>query len=111
MKRLLVLLAAIAAGCVGGSEGSVPSPPRGEDPGLTVWTAQGCGSCHTLAVAGSSTEIGPNLDQALPGVPADAIAAIVVNPPAGSQMPEDFGERMTDRELADLAAFLDAAVE
>lgn len=34
--------------------------------GAGVWHGAGCGSCHTLAAAGSTGTIGPNLDQARP---------------------------------------------
>jgi hypothetical protein len=31
---------------------------------------------------------------------------VIVSPPGGSLMPEDFGERMTDAELDELVDFL-----
>jgi mono/diheme cytochrome c family protein len=37
----------------------------GED-GKAIFASAGCGSCHTLADAGSSGTIGPNLDEAKP---------------------------------------------
>jgi cytochrome c551/c552 len=33
--------------------------------GKVVWDANGCGSCHTLAAAGASGTVGPDLDTAL----------------------------------------------
>lgn len=52
-----------------------PTPPAGggggEDAkleeGKSVFASAGCGSCHTLADAGSSGQVGPNLDDAPPG--------------------------------------------
>ena len=35
--------------------------------GAKVFASAGCGSCHTLAAAKSSGQVGPNLDQAQPG--------------------------------------------
>lgn len=46
-----------------GSGGGV-SP--GEKDGKAIFAAAGCASCHTLAAAGSSGNVGPNLDQAKP---------------------------------------------
>ena len=34
----------------------------GGDPGLAVFQAQGCGSCHTFQPAGSTGKVGPDLD-------------------------------------------------
>jgi mono/diheme cytochrome c family protein len=49
-----------AAGGGGGGGGG------GEQSGKTVFTSAGCGSCHTLADAGATGTIGPNLDEAKP---------------------------------------------
>jgi cytochrome c oxidase subunit II len=35
----------------------------GEEPGRAVFTSNGCGSCHTLADAKTSAEVGPSLDK------------------------------------------------
>lgn len=110
MKRALLCVVALA-GCGGGEEQPRETAgPGSAHPGLAVWAAQGCGSCHRLAAAGSTAEVGPSLDAVLPGRDADEIAAKIVAPTAGSIMPDDFGERMSDRELADLAAFLAESV-
>ena len=110
MKCALLLLVALA-GCGGGEEQPRETAmPASAPPGLAVWAAQGCGSCHRLAAAGSTAEVGPALDGVLRGSDADEIAARIVSPPSGSMMPDDFGERMTDRELADLASFLAESV-
>jgi uncharacterized cupredoxin-like copper-binding protein len=49
------------------------APPSGSEPlqgdpvaGATIFKASGCASCHTLAAAGASGNIGPNLDLAKP---------------------------------------------
>ena len=35
----------------------------GATTGAQIYTAAGCGACHTLGKAGSNAEIGPNLDE------------------------------------------------
>ena len=110
MKRALLCVVALA-GCGGGEEQRRESAePVSANPGLAVWVTQGCGSCHRLAAAGSTAEIGPSLDAVLPGRDVDEIAAKIVAPTAGSIMPEDFAERMSDRELTELATFLAESV-
>jgi len=37
-----------------------------ENDGAAIFKSSGCGGCHTLKAAGSSGQIGPNLDTALP---------------------------------------------
>jgi mono/diheme cytochrome c family protein len=44
-----------------------PTPPEGGDTdGKSIFASAGCGGCHTLAAAGSSGTVGPNLDEAKP---------------------------------------------
>lgn len=45
-----------------------PSPPGGggETDGKSIFATAGCGACHTLAAAGATGTVGPNLDQAKP---------------------------------------------
>jgi mono/diheme cytochrome c family protein len=38
----------------------------GKQSGETIFASAGCGSCHTLAAAGASGTVGPNLDEAMP---------------------------------------------
>jgi mono/diheme cytochrome c family protein len=72
-----------------------------------------CGSCHTLEAAGTTQTLGPNLDETLGGKDAAFIRESIVNPDAEvaegfSQelMPEDYGDKLSDEELANLVAFL-----
>jgi mono/diheme cytochrome c family protein len=81
--------------------------------GRQVFTSAGCTSCHTLSAAGSTEQTGPNLDEVLQGQNAGFIRESIVNPDAEvaqgfSQdlMPEDYGEQLSDEELANLVAFL-----
>jgi mono/diheme cytochrome c family protein len=42
-----------------------PKPPEGgETDGKSILASAGCGGCHTVAAAGSSGTVGPNLDEA-----------------------------------------------
>jgi cbb3-type cytochrome c oxidase subunit III len=43
-----------------------PTPPEGGTDGKAIFASAGCAGCHTLAAAGSTGTVGPNLDQAKP---------------------------------------------
>ena len=47
-----------------------PAPPDGGGgtDGESLFASAGCGGCHTLAAAGSSGNVGPNLDEARPSL-------------------------------------------
>ena len=55
-----------AGGAAGGEGGE-----GGKADGQAIFTDRGCGGCHTLADAGSTAQVGPNLDTVLEGVDAD----------------------------------------
>ena len=81
--------------------------------GQTVWTEQGCGSCHTLAAANATGTLGPDLEQNLRGMPTAYIKESIVAPSkvaaAGygtGMMPEDYGSRITPDDLDRLVTFL-----
>jgi mono/diheme cytochrome c family protein len=124
-------LALAAAGCGGGEEvsptpenvvGSVaqetlPDFSKGNpEAGKQIFTATAqpsCASCHTFAAAGSTAEVGPNLDDVLQGKNAQFVYESIVDPDAeiaagfsGGIMPKDYGEKLDDKQLADLVAFL-----
>jgi mono/diheme cytochrome c family protein len=97
--------------------GPQPPPPPGQqgDPaaGRAVFESQGCGGCHTFTPAGTKGTVGPDLDQALQGQDAAFIRQSIVSPNAvitqGFQpniMPQDFGQKLSDKQLNDLVAFL-----
>jgi cytochrome c oxidase subunit 2 len=79
--------------------------------GKELFTQQ-CGSCHTLADAGTAGEIGPNLDEALQGVDADFVMESIVDPSASiaegyeDTMPDNFGEVFTEPQLEGLVEYL-----
>jgi mono/diheme cytochrome c family protein len=81
--------------------------------GKQVFASSGCGGCHTYGPAGSSATIGPDLDSALQGKDAQFVLESIVDPnkeiAEGFQpnvMPATFGESLSDKQLADLVAFL-----
>ena len=69
--------------------------------GKKIFASAGCGGCHTFSAAGSSGTVGPNLDDA--SVDFDAAVQQVKN--GGGGMPA-FGDRLSDQEIADVAAFV-----
>jgi mono/diheme cytochrome c family protein len=105
-------LAIAVAGCGGDAGRRSAAPAAAGDPGLKVWTAQGCGGCHTFAPARSTATIGPNLGHSLVGRSRAYIRQSIVEPnarvPGGGRsiMPEGFGRRMTKAQLDALVTFL-----
>jgi cytochrome c oxidase subunit 2 len=72
-----------------------------------------CGSCHTFGPAGTEAQTGPNLDESLQDDDPASILQSIVNPDAqitpGFQpglMPKDYGQKLSEQQLADLVAFL-----
>lgn len=75
--------------------------------------SQACGSCHTLAAAGTSGTIGPDLDKFLPGMTAAMIKESIVKPNAeitkgfgADIMPPNFGQTLKPAEIDALAEYL-----
>ena len=100
-----------------------PTPPAVQGnpvTGKALFTAQGCIACHTFKPAGSTATTGPNLDN----VATDAktanrgsldqyVTESIVDPNAyivpkypGSVMPQDFGTKLSAKQIADLVAFI-----
>jgi len=104
----LIALAVVASGC--GT--TAPDPERGRD----LFRIK-CGTCHTLAQAGATGEVGPNLDHAFAaarenGNDSDTIEGIVKaqveypRPNNGNpavSMPNDI---VTGQDLDDVAAYV-----
>jgi mono/diheme cytochrome c family protein len=72
--------------------------------GETVFAAQGCGACHTLAAAGASGTIGPSLDEAKPSY---ELAVERVTLGLGG-MPS-FGDKLEAQEIADVAEYVSSS--
>jgi mono/diheme cytochrome c family protein len=119
MSRLAAIaaLAVALAGC-GGGETASPEPEtiEGENPAATqtqqtaegdaengkkLYAANGCGSCHTLKDAGSTGDVGPNLDEAKP----DLQLAIERVTNGKSPMPS-FKDMLTEQEIVDVATYV-----
>jgi mono/diheme cytochrome c family protein len=118
---LLVLLLAcgfVVAGCGAGTEErpvaetvigtlattttSGPSLPKGNAAaGKSVFASAGCGGCHTLKAAGSTGNVGPNLDQLKPSL--SATETQVEN--GGGGMPA-FKDQLSDKQIADVSQFV-----
>jgi mono/diheme cytochrome c family protein len=120
VRKLVLLLAAlvlvVAIPACGGEEEehALPETVEGTLPadtgaategdaanGKKVFASAGCGGCHTFSAAGSTGTVGPNLDDA--SVDVDAAVQQVTN--GGGGMPA-FGDRLSDQEIADVAAFV-----
>jgi mono/diheme cytochrome c family protein len=121
VKRVLLLLLALVLvvtvpACGGGEDESAepetvegtPTTATGggggegnAEKGKAVFASAGCGGCHTFEAAGSTGTVGPNLDDA--NVSVDAAVAQVTN--GGGGMPA-FGDRLSEEEIRDVAAFV-----
>jgi sulfite dehydrogenase len=66
--------------------------------------APACGGCHTLADAGTSGNVGPNLDDAKPS--ADLVVERVTN---GQGAMPSFSGSLTSQQIADVAAYVSTA--
>lgn len=80
--------------------------------GKTIFV-QSCGSCHTLADAGTTGNLGPNLDEVLPGQSEQDVYDSIVSPDAvitpgyeAGVMPVTFGELLSDEQLEALVTYL-----
>jgi len=93
---------------VPGIKPPVFSPPQ--------FFASNCGGCHTLAQAGTTGTVGPDLDQALKGMSAADISQSISDPNAkitpgfpSGVMPSNFGQILTPPQLQQLVAYLQQA--
>ena len=109
----VAMLVAAFAGGDAGPRGAVAASATGTDRGLRVFVAQGCGSCHTVASAGSHGSIGPPLELTLTGRSRAYVRESIVDPAAGAvagwspgAMPLDYADRLGAGELDALVGFL-----
>ena len=107
-------LGLLGAGCLDGTEttvtpetvvGTLPAaaPELTGDPtaGKAIFTSAGCVGCHTLADAGSTGNVGPNLDEAKPD--SELVVKRVTN---GMGVMPAFAGQLTDQQIADVAAYV-----
>jgi cytochrome c6 len=103
-----ILLAAVplapslAQAPAGAPKAAATAGPGDIDNGKKVFASAGCGSCHTLADAGAAGGVGPSLDG-----DASLSRALVVDRVTNGQgaMPS-FGGQLSDKEIADVAAYV-----
>jgi cytochrome c6 len=118
-----IAIGLLGAGCLDGTEttatadtvvGTLPEPSTGSDlpalaltgdptAGKAVFTAN-CGACHTLADAGTTGAVGPNLDEANPST-----ELVVTNVTNGKGAMPPFGESLDAQQIADVAAYVTQA--
>jgi mono/diheme cytochrome c family protein len=110
---------AFAAARSGEDEGALAQAGlAGAKGGDQIFTAAGCGACHTLGKAGASGNVGPNLDELgqsaaqQEGSPEEYVRESLVDPEAviaegfqGGVMPAYEG-RLTDEQLQALTEYL-----
>lgn len=98
----------------GAATGEAPGPGgAAAADGMALFVDSGCGDCHTLADAGSSGQIGPVLDDVLPGMSEEMIRTSIVDPGAevaegfpDGVMPAVYGDQFSEDELNALVAYL-----
>ena len=93
----------------GGEEPAPGEPPPGEPAGdaaagKEVFASAGCGSCHTFADAGTSGNVGPNLDATMP--PPELVVERVTN---GMGVTPSFADTLSEEQIQDVAAYVSSA--
>jgi cytochrome c6 len=96
MCALIVVLAALY-----GCGAATPATPANASPGQTLFAQTGCGSCHTLAAAGSTGIAGKKLD----GLALDPATVARWIRTGGGGMPS-FAAQLSAPQLRQLAAFV-----
>jgi mono/diheme cytochrome c family protein len=94
--------------------GTTPAPAQGDPAaGKTLFTSEGCGGCHAFTAADTNATVGPDLDEALQGKDAAFTRESIVDPNAEVAqgyaqgiMPGDYGQKLSEKQIADLVAFL-----
>jgi mono/diheme cytochrome c family protein len=101
VASIAVIAALVVAGCGGSDEDTTPPPASGGgDAGKELFTSN-CSSCHTLAAAGASGKVGPNLDQLHPG--PDLVTTQVTN--GGGGMPA-FANKLSKEQIQQVADYV-----
>lgn len=86
-----------APATTGGAAAAEGDPAAGK----MVFESAGCASCHTLADAGATGTVGPNLDQVKP--PYDLVVTMVTN--GGAIMPS-FKDTLSEQDIKNVAAYV-----
>jgi cbb3-type cytochrome c oxidase subunit III len=95
-------VAYFVAQCAGNQEDGqcAPAGPSDSSDGEAIFT-QNCASCHTLAAAGASGTIGPNLDESQPT--AELATDRVTN---GSGAMPAFGDVLSEEQIQAVVAYV-----
>jgi mono/diheme cytochrome c family protein len=78
-----------------------PTGKGGKADGKSIFASAGCATCHTLAAAGATGTVGPNLDQAKPSL--DLATERVTN---GKGVMPSFKGQLTEAEIRAVAEFV-----
>ena len=86
-------------------EGEAAPPAGGETVavGKQVFMNAGCGTCHTLADAGTTGTVGPNLDEAKPS--EELVVERVTN---GMGAMPSFSGQLSEEQITEVAAYVSA---
>jgi mono/diheme cytochrome c family protein len=107
LAALVVVLLLAGPGLIGADKGTSAAPASYSggtgNAARTLFTSN-CGSCHTLAAAGTTGTVGPDLDTAAPD--AARVREIVTS---GSGAMPSFSGRLSDAQIKALAAYVAGA--
>lgn len=106
--------AAPAADAVAAAKRRIDARGAATARGRALFEDEGCNRCHAIAATGADGRLGPRLDTI--DDDADDIAEAIVEPREDIAdgfperlMPDDYGDRLSERQVADLAAFVATA--
>jgi mono/diheme cytochrome c family protein len=85
-------------------EGAAAAPAAQLAAGKQVFTSAGCATCHTLADAGATGTVGPNLDERRPT--RRRVATVVAT---GSGVMPSFRDKLTQEQIDAVAAYVSGA--
>jgi mono/diheme cytochrome c family protein len=74
--------------------------------GEAVFASAGCGTCHTLAAAGTSGTIGPDLDDTSP-----SFDKVVERVTQGKGAMPSFADQLSEQQIQDVAAYVSSSVD
>jgi mono/diheme cytochrome c family protein len=80
---------------------AAPAGPGGSTNGKQIFQTAGCANCHTLADAGSTGTVGPNLDQATP--PKSLVVDRVTN---GKGVMPSFKSQLSAQQIQAVAQYV-----
>jgi cytochrome c oxidase subunit 2 len=93
--------------------GGAPAGGAAGPDGKALFANSGCAGCHTLAAAGASGTVGPNLDKAIPSLTPAFIKQSIEDPNAkiapgysANIMPADFKQRLGDNGVNAVVQYL-----